>query len=135
MGSIQVGAWATSEGAAPPLLVACLCAQWCGTCRDFASVFEQLRQQGAARWGADVVFAWIDVEDEADALGLLDIETFPTLLVAEGETPLFFGPVLPQLAPAMRLIAHCLDRSDPHAADRVEAPAGLVQFARRLALS
>ena len=39
---------------------------------------------------------WIDIEDEADALGDLDIQTFPTLLVVRNGVPLFFGPVLPR---------------------------------------
>ena len=42
--------------------------------------------------------------DEADALGDIDIETFPTLLVAHAGRVLFAGPVLPRLGDALRLI-------------------------------
>jgi thioredoxin 1 len=82
------------------LLVSCLCAEWCGSCRDYRATFAALAAQFAAR--AD--FAWIDVEDEADALGELDIDNFPTLLIAEGQTLRFLGVVTPQLQTAERLI-------------------------------
>jgi thiol-disulfide isomerase/thioredoxin len=86
--------------AAQRLLVSCLCAAWCGSCRDYRATFDALAAQFADR--AD--FAWIDVEDEADALGDLDIENFPTLLIAEGETLRFLGVVTPQPRTAERLI-------------------------------
>lgn len=40
-------------------------------------------------------FAWIDIEDEPELAGDIDIETFPTLLVLDGREVLFYGPVLP----------------------------------------
>jgi thiol-disulfide isomerase/thioredoxin len=70
--------------------VICLCAQWCGVCREWRSQFER-----AAADHPRMRFAWIDVEDEADAMGDVDVETFPTLLVAAGDRPLFFGAVAP----------------------------------------
>lgn len=90
-----------SEHDAPRrLLVSCLCAEWCGSCRDYRATFDALAVQLAA--SAD--FAWIDVEDEADALGDLDIDNFPTLLIAEGDTLRFLGVVTPQPQTAERLI-------------------------------
>ena len=86
------------------LFVACLCAAWCGSCRDYRATFDAL----AARFAADVDFAWIDIEDEADALGDPDIENFPTLLIARGGTPLFLGPVTPQPQTAERLVTGAL---------------------------
>jgi thiol-disulfide isomerase/thioredoxin len=86
--------------AAQRLLVSCLCAAWCGSCRDYRATFDALAAQFADR--AD--FAWIDVEDEADALGDLDIENFPTLLIAEGDALHFLGVVTPQPQTAERLI-------------------------------
>ena len=82
------------------LLVSCLCAAWCGSCRDYRATFDGLAAQFAGR--AD--FAWIDVENEADALGELDIDNFPTLLIAEAETLRFLGVVTPQPQTAERLI-------------------------------
>ncbi|AXV78350.1 MULTISPECIES: thioredoxin family protein [Ralstonia solanacearum species complex] len=75
------------------LLVACLCAEWCGTCRSYRTTFADL----ATRYPQHC-FVWVDVEDHADALGDLDVENFPTLLVQRGrenDRVLFFGPVLP----------------------------------------
>ena len=92
----------------PDLEVTCLCAAWCGACRDWTPVFESL----AAAY-PQVRFGWIDVEDEADAMGDLDIETFPTLLVARGDRALFLGPVQPSFAQVARLIDSLL--ADPAA--------------------
>jgi thioredoxin 1 len=72
--------------------VVCLCAEWCDTCRDYRRLFEQR----AAR-ANDALHLWVDIEDDSDVLGDLDIETFPTLLVLHGDRPRFFGPVLPQI--------------------------------------
>ena len=93
-----------SEASDSPLLVACLCAQWCGTCTDYRAVFDAL----AAELGAATQFAWVDIEDEADALGDIDVEDFPTLMVARGDTLLFFGPLTPQPPTLARLVRSAL---------------------------
>jgi thiol-disulfide isomerase/thioredoxin len=77
-----------------PLIVACLCAQWCGVCRDWRPDFEALASQFPhAR------FIWIDVEDaaqtSADALGELEPESFPVCAVQRG-SHLLYCDVLPQ---------------------------------------
>lgn len=79
--------------------VVCLCAAWCGTCRDYQATFEALQ---AALPGHR--YAWIDIEDQADAIGDVDVETFPTLMVASQGRVLFAGPVLPRLGDAQRLL-------------------------------
>lgn len=79
--------------------IVCLCAQWCGTCREYTEVFAQLQ---AAHPGHR--YRWIDIEDEADVVGDIDVETFPTLMVAQQGRVLFAGPVLPRLADATRLV-------------------------------
>ena len=69
----------------------CLCASWCGVCRDYRAVFDALAlEHPQAR------FVWVDVEDEEDVAGELDVETFPTLLLADGLHARFLGPLLPQ---------------------------------------
>jgi len=80
--------------------VACLCAGWCGTCDSYRATFEAL----AARHPA-VRFVWIDIEDQADIVGDLDIENFPTLLIQHDDVVAFFGTVLPDAALAERLLA------------------------------
>ena len=80
--------------------VICLCAEWCEVCRQWRAHFEQL-----AAAHPDLHFAWIDVEDEAQAMGDVDVETFPTMLIAQGEEPRFFGPIQPSAAQLSRLLA------------------------------
>ncbi|WP_374605286.1 thioredoxin family protein [Niveibacterium sp.] len=79
--------------------VACLCAQWCGTCRDYRTGFEALAAQ-FPKMG----FAWVDIEDHADLIGDIDVENFPTILIQRQESVLFFGTVLPDHALLKRLL-------------------------------
>jgi len=79
--------------------VVCLCAAWCGTCREFQPGFEQ-----AAQEHPQIAFRWVDIENEADELGDIDIETFPTLLIGDAAKIHFAGPVLPQPAQIGRLL-------------------------------
>ena len=59
---------------------------------------------GEAPRHAGTAFAWVDVEDDDELLGDLDIETFPTLLVTVKGQPRFFGPVLPGEETLRRLL-------------------------------
>jgi len=94
----------------------CLCAAWCGVCRDWDRVFGEL-----AATFPGVRFTWVDVEDEADALGDLEIETFPTLLVAQDGQARFFGPVQPLAGEVSRLLKRLF--ADPRMAPNVPAEA------------
>jgi thioredoxin 1 len=96
----------------PPLLVVCLCAQWCGTCREYETTFRQVEAQFAITFPAPR-FRWIDVEDEADFVDPIEVENFPTLLIADGEEPRFLGPLTPQPETLSRLIRAELERSGP----------------------
>ena len=78
----------------------CLCAAWCGTCGIYRPLFDEL-----ARAHPDVRFEWVDIEDDSEIAGDLDVETFPTLLIADGERALFLGPLLPQAPVLARLLA------------------------------
>jgi len=91
------------------LLVACLCAEWCGSCRDYRATFEAL----SAQFSGQADFAWIDIEDESDALGDPDIENFPTLLLADAGGLRFLGAVTPHAATAERLVKNALAGSLP----------------------
>ena len=86
------------------LLVACLCAEWCGSCREYRATFAAL----AERFGGEAEFAWIDIEDESDALGDPDIENFPTLQLSDSGGLRFLGTVTPHLATAERLVQNAL---------------------------
>lgn len=80
-------------------LVVCLCAEWCGVCRDYRSTFDQV-----AALFPDVRFLWVDVEDQSDHVDPLDIDDFPTLLLERGGEPRFFGIVRPQAARLEQLV-------------------------------
>jgi thioredoxin 1 len=87
----------------PQLLVACLCADWCGACREYQPLFDTL-----ALTLPDVQFLWLDVEDQADLIDPIEVENFPTILIAKLEKAtnqaLFFGTVLPHIETLERLI-------------------------------
>ena len=51
-----------------------------------------------------MTFVWVDVEDHADWVDPIEVENFPTLLMALGETPLFFGTLTPHVETLRRLI-------------------------------
>jgi hypothetical protein len=80
-------------------IVACLCAAWCGTCGGYRAAFDAL----AARH-PDKTFVWIDIEDQADVVGDLDVDNFPTLLMQRDDTVAFFGTMLPDALLAERLV-------------------------------
>jgi hypothetical protein len=91
---------AMSDPSAPGTVrVAVLCAAWCRTCGEFRPVIDAL---AAARPGLRVL--WIDIEDDAALCDDLDIDDFPTLLVARGDVPLFFGASLPLADVVARLV-------------------------------
>ena len=94
------------QAATPPasLLVVCLCAEWCGVCREYEERFRQAQAKYP-----QVQFLWIDVEDEADLLHPIDVEDFPTLLLAVRDEPRFFGPVTPQAEMLERLIRSTIE--------------------------
>lgn len=97
-----------------PVLVVCLCAEWCGVCGEYRSRFEQMQSKfPQAR------FLWIDVEDDADLLHPLDVDNFPTLLLAVGDEPRFFGSITPQAEMLERLIrSHTQGSGAPALANR-----------------
>jgi thioredoxin-like negative regulator of GroEL len=88
------------------MLVACLCAAWCDSCRDYRRTFEAL-----ALRHPDKHFLWIDIEDQADMLGDFDVENFPTLLIQRGAEVAFFGAMQPSLQLADRLVHSVAERS------------------------
>ncbi|WP_162241750.1 thioredoxin domain-containing protein [Pseudorhodoferax sp. Leaf267] len=80
----------TSAPGRPARQVYCLCAEWCGVCREWRAAFEA---QAAAHPGD--AFAWIDVDAHEEVLDAVEIETFPVVLIAEQGRVLFFGAIEP----------------------------------------
>ncbi len=99
--------------------VACLCAAWCRTCESYRQVFEaacaELPQD-------DLRVRWIDIEDESELIGELDIETFPTLLIADAAQIRFAGPLTPQSETLRRVLrAHLTDATPARVAPEYTA--------------
>jgi thioredoxin 1 len=107
--------------------VICLCAAWCSACREWRVPFD-----AAAAAHPKLRFAWVDIEDEADALGEVDVETFPTMLIAHGGQPRFYGPVLPSRGQLDRLLARLMADAGASAVVPAEAAPLLQRLARAL---
>ena len=108
----------------PEPWVVCLCADWCNLCRDYQEVFAQM----AARYPA-CRFAWLDIEDQADLVGDVEVETFPTLLLADAAGTRFFGALTPHAQTLSRLL-DSLARSSLQAAPHLPAVQRLLQALR-----
>jgi hypothetical protein len=106
-----------------PLLVACLCAQWCRTCDAYRDTLLQVRDAlQPTHPGSPMRFTWVDIEDESERVGDLDIEDFPTILLARGDQVLFFGPLLPHAQTLDRLVRGALAGDLPPAPATSLAP-------------
>lgn len=108
----------------PDYWVVCLCADWCGLCRDYQGVFAQM----AARYPA-CRFAWLDIEDQSDLVGELEVETFPTVLIADAQGTLFLGPLTPHAQTLSRLL-DSLERSSLKTTPHLPATRQLLQALR-----
>lgn len=117
---------ADPPSATAPLLVACLCAGWCRSCDEYRATFDAL----AAEFGAATRFVWIDIEDDDEVLGEVEVENFPTLLLAQGDEIRFFGPVTPHPQTARQLVQRALAATLGRVAD--PALAGLPARVRAL---
>ena len=83
--------------------IACLCAAWCRLCDDDRPTLQALAAEFThadmhAHWH------WVDIEDEAELVGELDVETVPTLVIADDAQVRFAGPVTPQRETLQRLL-------------------------------
>ncbi len=104
------------------LLVVGFCAAWCNTCEAFEAAFDSL---AAAR--GEAAFIWLDIEDDADVAGDIDVENFPTIAIFERGRPVHFGVSLPQAAIVARLL-DALDATTP----TIDAAAALADLPARL---
>lgn len=84
------------------LTVVCLCAEWCSACRAWRPDWDAAAARHPQhRW------QWLDIEDEPDLMDAvgLDIETFPTVLIAREGQALFLSAIPPQPAFLDNLVA------------------------------
>ena len=109
--------------------VACLCAAWCRVCEAYAAVFDGVRRA----WPADgpaLAWHWIDIEDESELVGDLDIETFPMIVVADAGGVRFAGPVAPDAHTLRRLLRALV--GDGEVAQRPSVAPAMVELGQRL---
>ncbi len=83
--------------------VACLCAEWCDTCREYRPGFLAL----AGRF-PQADFVWLDVEADAKEAGYVEIDNFPTIRVKRGATVLFEGVMTPHHEHLARMLEKIL---------------------------
>ena len=110
------------RGGAVARVVVALCADWCGTCREFAPAFARL----AAAF-PDALFVWLDVEDDSDVAGDIEVDNFPTLAVYADGHPVHFGVTLP-----LEPVVHRLLRTLDGAAAPIAAGAAVAGLPQRL---
>ena len=72
----QQGEWQSIEASDKPVLVD-FWADWCTPCRMLAPTFEKLGE----RYGNEITFAKINVDDLPDVAGKYAIRSIPTLLL------------------------------------------------------
>jgi thioredoxin 1 len=111
-----------SDGAS--LVVVCLCAEWCDTCTAFRASFERIAEARPRE-----VFVWLDVEDDSEICGDIDIENFPTLAVYRGGRLLHYGVSLPQEGSVARLVDELTTRTS----SVVDAPQPVLELPRAMA--
>jgi thioredoxin 1 len=111
---------------APTLTVACLCAAWCRTCDAYEDLFRD-----ALAAHPTLRARWIDIEDEAELMGDVDIETFPTVVIADARHIYFAGPLTPQPETLQRVLRAALDAAAAGSAGTTQ-PAELQAFVQRL---
>lgn len=86
--------------------VICLCAEWCGTCRDYRADFNGLASQFP-----HIRFRWVDIEEQADDLGDLDVDNFPTIVIMRANQVLFYGVMLPFVSHLRRTIETFIEQT------------------------
>ena len=106
------------------LVVVSLCAAWCDTCTEFRATFERIAE---AR--PDMLFVWLDIEDDSAICGDIDVENFPSLAIYRGERLLHYGVSLPQEGSVARLIDEMATRSSAAA----DAPRPVLELPERMA--
>lgn len=62
-------------------------AEWCGPCKQFAPIFNAISEKHE-----DIVFAKVNVEEQADLAGLFQVRSIPTLVFMREKIVIFSNP-------------------------------------------
>ena len=62
-------------------------ATWCGPCRAFAPIYEQISDKHE-----DIVFGKVDTEAQRELAAYFEIRSIPTLMIFRDQIPVFSQP-------------------------------------------
>ena len=62
-------------------------ATWCGPCRAFAPIYEQISEKHE-----DITFGKVDTEAERELAAYFEIRSIPTLMIFRDQIPVFSQP-------------------------------------------
>ncbi len=62
-------------------------AEWCGPCKQFAPVFEEISEKHP-----NIVFAKVNVEEEQELAGMFQVRSIPTLVFMREKIVVFSNP-------------------------------------------
>lgn len=62
-------------------------AEWCGPCKQFVPIFNAVSEKHE-----DIVFAKVNVEEQADLAGLFQVRSIPTLVFMREKIVIFSNP-------------------------------------------
>ena len=106
------------------MVVVGFCATWCRVCTEFRPSFARLAGElPGAR------FVWLDVEDDSELVGDIEVEDFPTIAVFRGDVPVHFGTTLPHEEVVRRLLLALATDERP----AIDVPEAVATLPRRLA--
>jgi thioredoxin 1 len=97
-------------------------AEWCGPCKRFAPIFEEVSEKHS-----DVLFAKVDTEEQTELAGAFGIRSIPTLMVFRDQVLLFEqagalpGQALEEILTQVRALDMVKIKAEIAAAEAAEA--------------